>query len=134
MSDTGLRDLAEELDSERAPASSLGIAHAFLCLVADFDPATTCPPALHTVTVLATTRKCSHGHVHDEFAQYHLLHEVYGPPCNADLKRMLQHKVVKGALIIVKFPPKPFPCAACLQVNTIASRVLAQAATHIKAA
>jgi hypothetical protein len=71
--------LAEELAHERAePAISLGLAHAFLCLVADFDPATPGPPALSTGTVMASSRKCSHGHVHDEFAQYHLMHELYG--------------------------------------------------------
>jgi hypothetical protein len=75
---TGLLDLAEELDPEREPASSRELAHAFLYLVVDFDLATTCPPSLPTCTALATSRKCSYGQVHDEFDQYHLLHELYG--------------------------------------------------------
>ena len=94
-----------------------------LCMVTDFDPVPVCSSSPSTDLVLATSRKCSHGHVHDEFDQHHLLHELYGHPCDAELKRMLLHKVVKGAPINVKFPPKPLPCAACLQVNTIASQV-----------
>ncbi len=54
-------------------------------------------------------------------------------PCDAELKKMLQHKVVHGALIHVKFPPTQLPCAACLQVNTIAYQVRALPATHRKA-
>jgi hypothetical protein len=46
---------------------------------------------------------------------------------------MLLHKVGKGVPINVKFPPKPLPCAACLQVNTIASQVPPSTATHRKA-
>ncbi len=84
--------------------------------------------------MLATSRKCSHGHVHDEFDYYHLLHQLYRLQCHAELKKMLEHKVVKGAPIHVKFPPTQLPCAACLQVNTIASQVPALTATHRKAA
>ncbi len=43
---------------------------------------------------------------------------------------MLQHKVVKDAPINIKLPPTQLPCAAYLQVNTIASRVSALPAEH----
>jgi hypothetical protein len=71
--------------------------------------------------------------VHDEFDEYHLMHELYGHPHDAELKQMLQHKVVKGAPINIRFPPTPLPCATCLQVNTIASQVPPSTATHRKA-
>jgi hypothetical protein len=71
--------------------------------------------------------------VHDEFDQYYLLHEMYGHPCDAELKKMLQHKVVKGAPIDIKFQATSLPCAACLQVNTIASQVPSLTVTHRKA-
>jgi hypothetical protein len=44
-----------------------------------------------------------------------------------------EKKVVKGAPINVKFPLTPLPCAACLQVNTIASQVPQSTATPRKA-
>jgi hypothetical protein len=88
---TGLLDLAEELDPERDSALSLGFAHVVLCLVIDFDLATACSPSPPTGFVLPTSLKCSHGHVHDEFDQYHLVHELYDHPCEAELKKMLQY-------------------------------------------
>jgi hypothetical protein len=111
----------------------MGLAHALLWMVTDFDLAPAFSSAPPTDLVPATSRKCSHSHVHNEFDEYHLLHELYGHPCDALLKRMLTHNVVKGAPINVKFPPKPLPCAACRQVNTIASQVQPSIATHRKA-
>ncbi len=59
--------------------------------------------------------------------------DLYGHPCDAKLKTILQHNIVKDAPINIKFPPTPLPCAACLQVNTIASQVPPSTATHRKA-
>jgi hypothetical protein len=58
------------------------------------------------------------------------MHELYGHPCDAELKKMLQNKVVKDAPINIKFPPRQLPCPACLQVNTIACRVSVLPAEH----
>jgi hypothetical protein len=121
VSGAGLLDLAEELDHERA-GFSLGLAHALLCMVTDLHLAPACSSSPPTDLVLATSRKCSHGHVHDEFDQAEEA-ELYGQPCDAELKRILQHKVVRGAPIKVQFP----------LINTIASQVPPSTATHRKA-
>jgi hypothetical protein len=83
---------------------------------------------------MASSCKCSHGHVHDAFDPYRLMHELYGHLCNAELKTILQNKVVQDTPINIKFRPTQLPCAACLQVNTITSRVSALPAEHHRSA
>ena len=68
--------------------------------------------------------------MHDEYSHYWEMHALYGHVCDAEMKKILKSKAIKGAPVQIHFPPKQLPCATCILAKGIASRTAPTPAVH----